>query len=183
MGRCSILFVTVLGLVMAQSALTQFPDKPIRLIVPQAPGSATDTVARLYAAELAKTLNAQIVVENRPGGAFTIGLDAVAKAAPDGYTLGLGPIGALATSPNMIAKIPYNIERDFQPIVVLARGHLLLTVSPHLPVNSVKELIAFVIDGSRDASHASKPIDGRAARGPHDRRSARASSRRIRALR
>ncbi len=137
------------------SSLAQFPDKPIRLIVPQAPGSATDTVARLYASELGKTLNAQIVVENRPGGAFTIGLDAVAKSAPDGYTLGLGPIGALAISPNMIAKIPYNIERDFQPIVVLARGHLLLAVSPHLPVNSVKELIEYAKKHPGKLSNAS----------------------------
>src|SRR5437870_122159 len=74
-------------------AQSQYPDKPIRLVVPQAPGSATDTVARILAAELGPQLGQQIIVENRPGGALTIGIDVVAKAAPDGYTLGVGPIG------------------------------------------------------------------------------------------
>src|SRR6185312_10555935 len=112
------------------AARAEYPDKPIRMIVPQAPGSATDTVARILAAELGPQLGQTIVIENKPGAAFTIGLDLVAKAPPDGYTLGIGPIGALAISPNMIARIPYNIERDFQPVALIARGHLLLTVSP-----------------------------------------------------
>ena len=119
-----------------------YPDKPIRLIVPQAPGSATDTVARILAAELGSQLGQQVIVENKPGAAFTIGLDLVAKAAPDGYTLGLGPIGALSISPNMVAGLPYNIERDFQPIALVARGHLLLAVSPTSDIRSVKDLIA-----------------------------------------
>ena len=83
-----------------------------------------------------------IIVENKPGGALTIGLDLVAKAAPDGYTLGVGPIGALAISPHMVAKLPYNIEKDFQPIALIARGHLLLAVSPKSDIKSVKDLIA-----------------------------------------
>ena len=118
-----------------------YPDKPIKLIVPQAPGSATDTVARILAAELGPQLGQTIVIENKPGAAFTIGLDLVAKAPPDGYTLGIGPIGALAISPNMIARIPYNIERDFQPVALIARGHLLLTVSPKSNFHSVKDVI------------------------------------------
>ena len=122
----------------AQSA---YPDRPIRLIVPQAPGSATDTIARIVAAELGPQLGQTIVIENRPGAAFTIGLDLVAKAAPDGYTLGIGPIGALAISPNMVAKLPYDIARDFQPIALLTRGHLLLAVSPKSSIRSVKDLI------------------------------------------
>src|SRR5262245_62642766 len=104
------------------AARAEFPDKPIRLIVPQAPGSATDTLARLIIAELAPILGQTIVIENKPGAAFTIGLDLVAKAAPDGYTLGMGPDGALAISPNMIAKVPYNVERDFQPACLRPAG-------------------------------------------------------------
>src|SRR5882672_4839375 len=77
-------------------ARAEYPDKPIRLIVPQAAGSATDTIARILSAELAKELGQQIVVDNRPGGALTIGLDMTAKAEPDGYTICMGPIGALA---------------------------------------------------------------------------------------
>lgn len=119
-----------------------FPDKPIRLIVPQAPGSATDLLARSVSAELEKILNQKVIIENKPGAAFTIGLDIVAKAAPDGYTIGMGPVGALAISPNMIAKIPYDILRDFQPIAQLTRGHLLLAVSPKSTIYSVKDLIA-----------------------------------------
>jgi tripartite-type tricarboxylate transporter receptor subunit TctC len=125
--------------ILAQGA---YPDKPIRLIVPQAPGSATDTIGRLVASEMGAALGQTIVVENKPGAAFTIGLDIVAKAPPDGYTLGIGPIGALAISPNMIARIPYNIEKDFQPVGLISRGHLLVAVAPSAGINSIKDLIA-----------------------------------------
>src|SRR5947208_15652517 len=118
-----------------------YPERPLRLIVPQAAGSATDTVARILAAELPGPLGQPVVVENKPGGALTIGLDITAKSAPDGYTIGMGPVGALAITRHMVAKLPYDIERDFQPIVLVTRGHLLLAVSPALPVNSVQELI------------------------------------------
>ncbi len=126
---------------VGMAAQGSYPDKPIKLIVPQAPGSATDTVARILANALGPELGQTIVIENKPGAAFTIGLDLVAKAAPDGYTLGIGPIGALAISPNMIARIPYNIERDFQPIALIARGHLLLAVAPKSEFHSVKDII------------------------------------------
>src|SRR5215510_11140013 len=128
---------------IATAALAQYPDRPIRFIVPQAAGSATDTVARILAPELAKELGQQVVVDNRPGGALTIGIDLVAKSPPDGYTIGMGPIGAMAITRHMVAKLPYDIERDLQPIAIVARGHLLLAVSPSLPVNSVQELIAY----------------------------------------
>ena len=127
----------------AGSAFAQYPDRPIRFIVPQAAGSATDTVARLLAPELSKQLGVQVIVDNRPGGALTIGIDMVAKAPPDGYTIGMGPIGAMAVTRHMVAKLPYDIERDLQPVAVVAKGHLLLAVSPTLPVNSVPELIAY----------------------------------------
>ena len=125
----------------ATGVAADYPDRPIRLIVPQAAGSATDNIARLLAAALTPQIGQPIVVENRPGGALTIGLDATAKAAPDGYTIGMGPIGALAITRHMVAKLPYDIERDFQPIALVARGHLLLAVTPSLPVKSVPELI------------------------------------------
>jgi tripartite-type tricarboxylate transporter receptor subunit TctC len=131
---------TLLG---ALPALAEYPDKPVRLIVPQAPGSATDTAARILATELAAQLGQQVVVDNRPGGALTLGMDLLAKSAPDGYTIGMGPVGALAISPNMVAKLPYDVEKDFTPIALVTVGHLLLAVSPKLPVNSVGELIAY----------------------------------------
>ena len=90
---------------------------------------------------MARPLGQPVVVENRPGGALTIGIDVVAKAAPDGYTIGMGPIGALAITRHMVAKLPYDIERDLQPVALVSRGHLLLAVTPSLPVHSVRELI------------------------------------------
>src|SRR5499433_345921 len=131
----------LLACAFASGAAAQYPDKPIRLIVPQAAGSATDTVARLLSAELGRELGQQVVVDNRPGGALTLGLDLTAKSEPDGYTICMGPIGALAITRHMVAKLPYDIERDFQPIALVTRGHLLLAVSPKLPINSVPELI------------------------------------------
>jgi tripartite-type tricarboxylate transporter receptor subunit TctC len=128
---------------VAANAFAQYPDKPIRFVVPQAPGSATDTVSRILAPEMSKSLGQQVVVDNRPGGALTIGIDIVAKSPPDGYTIGMGPIGAMAITRHMVAKLPYNIERDLQPVALVTRGHLLLAVSPSLPVNSVHELIAY----------------------------------------
>jgi tripartite-type tricarboxylate transporter receptor subunit TctC len=124
-------------------ARAEYPDRPIRFIVPQAAGSATDTVARIVAAELGPILGTTVVVDDRPGGALTLGLDLVAKSPPDGYTIGMGPIGALAITRHMMAKLPYVIERDFQPIAMITRGHLLLAVSPSLPFNSVAELVAY----------------------------------------
>ena len=120
-----------------------YPARPIRLIVPQAPGSASDTVSRIVAAELTRQLGQQVVVDNRPGGALTIGIDMVVKAPPDGYTIGFGPVGALAISPNMVRKLPYNVDRDLQAIAQLASNQMLLAVSPALPLKSVRDVIAY----------------------------------------
>ncbi|HTH36063.1 MAG TPA: tripartite tricarboxylate transporter substrate-binding protein, partial [Xanthobacteraceae bacterium] len=110
----------------ATAAQAQYPERPIHLIVPQAAGSATDTVARVLGAVLADQIGQQVIIDDRPGGALTVGLDLTAKSPPDGYTLCMGPIGALAITRHLVANLPYNIERDFQPIVVLTKGHLLL---------------------------------------------------------
>ncbi|MCC6775697.1 MAG: tripartite tricarboxylate transporter substrate binding protein [Hyphomicrobiales bacterium] len=126
----------------ATPAAADYPDKPIRFVVPQAAGSATDTVARIVGAELAKEIGQQVVVDNRPGGALTLGLDITAKSDPDGYTICMGPIGALAITRHMVTKLPYNIERDFQPVALVTRGHLLLAVSPTLALTSVSDIIA-----------------------------------------
>jgi tripartite-type tricarboxylate transporter receptor subunit TctC len=139
----------------AGAALADYPDHPVRLIVPQAAGSATDNAARILAAELGPELGQQVIVDNRPGGALTIGLDLVAKSPPDGYTIGMGPIGALAITRHMVSKLPYDIERDFQPIALVTRGHLLLAVSPKLPIKSVAELIAYAKANPGKLSNAS----------------------------
>jgi tripartite-type tricarboxylate transporter receptor subunit TctC len=139
----------------AVAAGNDYPNRMIRLIVPQAAGSASDNGGRLLAAVLSQDLGQQVIVENRPGAAFSIGLDYVAKSTPDGYTLGTGPIGALAMTPHVVAKLPYDIQRDFTPIALVTRGQMLLAVSPRLPVNSVKELIAYAKDHPGKLSNAS----------------------------
>src|SRR5215813_7652547 len=145
----------LLAVALPTGARAEYPDRPIRFIVPQAAGSATDTVARLVAAELGPILGTTVVVDDRPGGALTLGLDLVAKSNPDGYTIGMGPIGALAITRHMVQRLPYVIERDFQPIALVVRGHLLLAVSPSLPVNSVAELVAYAKANPGKLSNAS----------------------------
>jgi tripartite-type tricarboxylate transporter receptor subunit TctC len=147
--------VLLLAGTFAFPAAAQFPDKPIRLIVPQAAGSATDTVARILGAELGKELGQQIIIDNRPGGALTIGLDLTAKADPDGYTICMGPVGALAITRHMVAKLPYDIERDFQPIALVARGHMLLAAAPDAPFKTVGELVDYAKKNPGKLSNAS----------------------------
>jgi tripartite-type tricarboxylate transporter receptor subunit TctC len=133
----------VIACTLATAARAQYPDRPIHLVVPQAAGSASDTVARVFAAAFGKEIGQQVVVDDRPGGALTVGLDIVAKSPPDGYTLCMAPIGALTMAPHLVAHLPYDIARDFQPIMVVEYSQLLLAVSPKTPFKSVKDLIAY----------------------------------------
>jgi len=123
--------------------------------VPQAPGSATDNIARLVAPGIAKQLGQPVVVDNRPGGALTIGIDAVAKSAPDGYTIGMGPVGALAITRHMVEKLPYDIERDLQPVALITTGYMLLAASPKAPFANVRELIDYAKRNPGKLSNAS----------------------------
>src|SRR5262249_30468326 len=122
--RALRLMLLLITCAFATGAAAEYPDKPIRLIVPQAAGSATDTVAGIPGPEPGKELARQTWADTPPGGALTIGLALTAKAAPDGYTICMGPIGAPAIPRHMVAKLPYDIERDFQPIALATRGHL-----------------------------------------------------------
>lgn len=139
-GLTLLLGFVLLPIVQASA---DYPDRIIKLVVPQAPGSATDVLARVLAAELEPHIGQSIVVENKPGGALTTGLLFTAKAPPDGYTLAVGPIGALAITRHLVKELPYDVERDFQPIALVARGQMLLAASPKIPVKSVKELIDY----------------------------------------
>jgi tripartite-type tricarboxylate transporter receptor subunit TctC len=143
MKKLTIAALTCLTWLAATGAQAQYPDRPIRFVVPQAPGSASDTVARILASELTREMGQPIVVDNRPGGALVIGMEIIAKSPPDGYTIGLGPVGAMAISRNMVAKLPYDVDRDFQPIAQVTSGNLMVAVAPTLPVKSVKELIDY----------------------------------------
>jgi tripartite-type tricarboxylate transporter receptor subunit TctC len=131
-----------LMLACAAAAQAQYPDRPLRYIVPQAPGSASDTSARIIAAELTRILGQQVVVDNRPGGGLTIGINMVVRAAPDGYTLGYGNIGGLAINRSMM-KVPYDAVKDIQPVAQTNSNGMLLAVAPSLAVKSVRELIDY----------------------------------------
>src|SRR5882724_1369024 len=117
-----------------------YPSRPVRIVVPFAPGGPNDIIVRLIAQKLTETWGQPVVVENRPGAGGNIGTDFVAKAAPDGYTLlSVGP-GSLIINP-LIGKVPYDTVRDFAPVTVMARAPNALVAHPSLPARSVKELI------------------------------------------
>ena len=119
-----------------------YPSKPIRLIVPFAPGGFNDFTARLLAVPLGSALGQPVVVENRAGAGGTIGTEVVARANPDGYTLIVGSVGTQAVNQALYPNLPFNVLRDFQPIARLTESPSILAVHPSLPVNSVKYLIA-----------------------------------------
>jgi tripartite-type tricarboxylate transporter receptor subunit TctC len=144
------------ALFAAGACAADYPARPIRLIVPQAPGSASDNVARLIAAELAQQLKQQIVVDNRPGGALMIGMELTAKAPPDGYTIGYGPIGALAISPNIVrGTVAIDVQRDLQPVAQTTTGHMLLAASPTTTFYTVRDVIAYAKQNPDKLANAS----------------------------
>lgn len=130
-----------IGIAQAQTTPT-YPNKPIRLVVPFAPGGGNDTVARTVGEQASHILGQAVVVENRAGAGGTIGAEMVARAAPDGYTLFLGGVGSLAINPNMRKNLSYDPIKDFSPIILLAQAPLVLVASPALKVHTVKDLIA-----------------------------------------
>jgi tripartite-type tricarboxylate transporter receptor subunit TctC len=136
------LVIGVAGVVLcADACAQQYPSRPIRLIVPYAPGGGVDIVARALGQELTKRLGQQIVIENKTGAGGNIGSDAAAKATPDGYTL-LIASPANAVNPSLYAKMPFNPVRDLVPVALIANTPAVLLVGPALPVRSIKELVA-----------------------------------------
>ncbi len=118
-----------------------YPVKPIRVIVPYAPGGSTDVVMRIIAPRMSEQLGQQVIVENRPGGSSTIGLDAAAKSAPDGYTVGVANL-TFGANPFLFKKMPFDSEKDLVPVSLVSIVTLVLTVHPSVPARSVKQLIA-----------------------------------------
>jgi tripartite-type tricarboxylate transporter receptor subunit TctC len=128
----------------AAHAATQdnYPNKPIRLVVPFTPGGSTDILARLVAKQITDTFGQQCIIDNRPGAGGTIGMEIAARAAPDGYTLVMGHIGTLAVNPALYPKLSYDPLRDFQPITLVAMIPNMMSVNPKVAAKSVKEIIA-----------------------------------------
>jgi tripartite-type tricarboxylate transporter receptor subunit TctC len=142
MGRRAALLGSGLLLAAGRAGAEDWPARPVRIIVPFAPGGASDLLARLLAERLAPGLGQPVMVENRPGAGATLGADVVAKARPDGYTLLYGTPGPQIVNPSLMKSLPYDAERDFAPIVSLVSAPNLLVVNPTLPVRTVPELIA-----------------------------------------
>lgn len=119
-----------------------YPSRPVRLVVPFPPGSPSDVLARIIAEPLARRLNRPVVIDNRAGAGGMAGVELVASAQPDGYTLVFGGTGALAISPALRASMPYNVMRDFAPVTLAVLMPQMLVAGLNVPANSVKELIA-----------------------------------------
>lgn len=127
----------------AGAALAQpYPHKPIRLVVPFAPGGTSEIVARTVSAEMSKGLGQQVVVENKPGGAGNVAMQEVVRAEPDGYTLILGHIGTLAVNPYMFAKLPYDADKDFVPVSLLVKVPSIFVVHESVPAKNLQEFVA-----------------------------------------
>lgn len=123
------------------STAQDYPNKPIKLIVPWSPGGGTDVLARIIAAKLSENLKQQVVVENKAGASSLIGMTALAAAAPDGYTFALATSN-LASNPYLYAKHPFDVSRDLTPVVLVSKGVYAMAVHPSMPVNTVGELAA-----------------------------------------
>jgi tripartite-type tricarboxylate transporter receptor subunit TctC len=120
-----------------------YPNKPIRIIAPFPPGGSADLTARIVADHLTRSLGQPVVVENVPGAGGLIAAERIAKAAPDGYTLIVGSTGIMSVNASLLAKLPYDIVKDFTPISIVIRVPSYLVVHPKVPVNSVRELIDY----------------------------------------
>ena len=118
-----------------------YPAKPVRVIVPFAPGGSTDVVFRILAPRITEALGQPLLVDNRPGGGATIGMDLVAKSAPDGYTLGVANI-SFGANPSLLARLPYDTAKDFAPVTMVSIVTMVLAVHPSVPARSVKQLLA-----------------------------------------
>ena len=137
--------IVAIGTLLSAGAFAQsYPTKPVRIINPFAPGGATDQLARLMAQKLTELWGQSVVVENRPGASGAIGLEAVAKAPPDGYTLAIATQTTHAANPALYSKLPYDPVRDFAPLTLAGSTPLALMVQPSLGVTDVAGLIAYM---------------------------------------
>ena len=148
-----------LGLLMALVPLAHaqqaYPNKPVRLIVPFAPGGSTDVLARLLSEELRAELGQPVIVENKPGAGGNIGGDLVAKAPADGYTVLVAAAGPTVVNPSLYAKMPYSPAKDLRPVTLLINEPNLMAIHPSIPAKSVAEFVAYAKSKPKDLSFAS----------------------------
>jgi len=150
-----ILFVAVYAALTTTNAAAEYPDRPIRYIVPSAPGGGADIAARLLTAELAVQMKQQFVIDNRPSAGGLIGMQLLVGSPPDGYTLGYGNMGYLAINPSLMPNLPYDVDRDLQLIGQVTSNQNVLAVRLTLPITSVQDLIAYARSNPDKLSFAS----------------------------
>ena len=154
-------YIALLLAIAGSAAHAQsYPVKPVRLVLPFAPGGGTDLVGRLLAQKLAAPLGQQVIVDNRAGAGGRIGTDLVAKSPPDGYTLLMGTSSVTGTSPALYKKLPYDMPKDFAPVSQIAYTAYALVMHPSVPVTSVKGLIALAKSHPRRLTYASSGAGG-----------------------
>lgn len=154
--RCALACMLGAALSGAHAQTASWPERPVKIVVPFAPGGGTDQVARLVAVEIAKDLGQPVIVENKPGAAGNLGADMVAKSAPDGYTLLWGTVGTQAINQLVSKKLPYDAQKDFVPISMVASYPNLLVVPMASPARSVADLVA--LGKTRSLAYASSGV-------------------------
>jgi tripartite-type tricarboxylate transporter receptor subunit TctC len=178
MGSWTIFLCAAVAALAVQGAADRacaqaYPDRPVTLVIPFAPGGSTSIVGRVIADKMSETLGEKVIVDNRPGAGGTVGTRAVAKSAADGYTIGLGYTGTLAIGPTLYSKAGYDPRKDFAPIGLIGNSPNSLVVHPAFPAKTVGELIAYAkanpgkvnfgSAGAGTASHITGEYFGRAA--------------------
>ena len=147
---------TALTTAITTPAVAQtYPAKPVRIVIAQAPGSATDVVSRLITNKLQETMGQPFIIDARPGAGGTLGTDIAAKSPPDGYTLMMANNSTHGSNPALYAKLPYDAVKDFAPIIFVAATPYVLSVHPSLPVTTVKQLIALAKNRPGQLNYAS----------------------------
>lgn len=140
---CTAFAASVAALASGPASAQEYPSRPMRLVIPFAAGGTTDSTGRLIAAGLSTRLGQQVVVENRPGAGSQIGMEYVARAVPDGYTLAFGGSDGLVVLPAVKKKAPYDSVKDFTPVAIVANAALSFTINAKVPANNLREFIAY----------------------------------------
>ena len=145
----------MLAALLAGAAHAQYPVRPVRMLVPNPPGGATDSLARVVAPKLSEYLGQTIVIDNRPGSGGNLAAEATARAAPDGYTLMLAADGQIVIAPHVYRKLPFDTLKDLVPVASLVSTQMLLAVHPSLPVKSLQEFVDYARRASPPLAYAS----------------------------
>jgi tripartite-type tricarboxylate transporter receptor subunit TctC len=161
--RAGMLLMLAASLVAGTVAAQTYPSKPIRLIVPLAPGGPSDILARTMGQKLTESMKQAVIVDNRTGAGGTLGIDLAAKSPPDGYTMLLVAVATYTINASLYPKLPYDPQKDLTPVTILAGAPYILVVHPALPVHSVKQLVALAKARPGELNYSS----GGTGTGPH----------------